>query len=508
VNNSSLESINQVYQCASIYDVNRHRVTYDELGLFSIALNTFQSQIGELAEDPYWQKYFSELRRLRFGLCAAPVLNDYRDYRIDEIRTALAGHLRRCHAVYPTFAEPANDVLQALVAIQGDGRNPLLDKLVELRQPDLKSAWVIKESRLIPHVEDVLRDHPEFKPNLQIVHHSQLASATCYDQLVFIGSPTWFPPSVFTSPRAPRLDIVQFSWMRDSWKIPTTFVANYTPSQIKRVTLRELDAHYQAESPADTILLNVDIQRVASIAARGEHREYDEVDARCIVFEGETAIFVDADQSSTVLVIDLEERDIERVRSSKVGNLALGTFVLVRTSGGGDYILPIADQILGSKAQYARSVQSEWKTLLRQYVVEHGLLKTSIDLLDMGSNIANEMNVRNWMSPRNIKTRDEKDFAAVMRLIGLAEREREIWQTMELISSAHLSAGSQLRKRLLALVDAIPPDEFRKRGKIEFKLEDDDDDAKLTAYRVEDMLPGTYKVAYTQIGVPFKLGNN
>lgn len=506
MNNSTLESISRIYQCASNYDVNRHRVVYDELGQFSITLNAFHSQIGEHVDDVYWQEYFSELRRLRFSLCAAPELNDYRDDRIDEVRTILSNHLKLCYAIYPAFVESARNVLDALGIIQGDGRNPLLDKLIELTLPNLKSAWVIKESRLIPDVEDVLELHPNLKPNLQIIHYSQLSSATCYDQLIIVGSPLWFPASVFTSPRASRLDIVQFNWMQDNWKIPTTFVANYRSAQTKRVTLRELDAQYQAETPADTILINVDAQQVASIAARGEHTEYDEVDARCVIFEGETALFVDADQSSTIWIIDLEEREEERVRSIEVGELSLGTFVLVRTSGGGDYVVPIADQIMGAKAQFARAIQNEWKTLLGDYVAKHGLLSTSIELLNMGSGIANEVNVRNWISPRNIKTRSKKDFVAIMRLIGLDERSSEIWQTMEFISNAHRRAGFQLRKTLLMLIDEIPADQFRKQGEVELRLADDDEDAKLTAYRVEDILPDTYKVANSQIGVPFKLG--
>ncbi|CAG1007606.1 hypothetical protein ANRL4_03773 [Anaerolineae bacterium] len=503
---SSLESINKVYQCASNYIVSSHRVSFSELGYFSVKVNQFRSLIGESIYDAYWQKYLRVLCRLRFELCAAPMLNKERDDLIAETLTTIEDHLKHCHAIYPLFVEPAKDVLHLLEKIRGDTRNPLVDKLIEITPPNSNTAWVIKESRLIEQVENVIDLYPRFKPNLQTVHYSQLISAICYDALIIIGSPAWYPLSVFTSPRAPRLNIVHFNWMSDTWKLPNTFIANYVPSQTKRTVLWESDTHQEANTPADSILLHVDAHQVYTIVDRGDRREYDEVDAQCVVLEGETAVFVVADPSSTILIIDLEECEDERVRSIQVNELLPGTFMLIRTSGGGDYIVPIADQIMGTNAQSVRSAQNEWKTLLRDYVKKHGLLKTSIDLLDLGSEIANEVNVRNWIYPRNIKTRSEKDFLAIMRLIGLEERANEIWQNMEIISSAHRRAGFQLRKKLLGLVDRIPADRFRKDGKIEFRLAEDDEDAKLTAYRVESILPNTYKVAYSQIGVPFKLG--
>jgi len=111
-------------------------------------------------------------------------------------------------------------------------------------------------------------------------------------------------------------------------------------------------------------------------------------------------------------------------------------YVLLRMTGSGDYILPIADWLLGTEAARLGSRQREWKSQLRTIVSQSSSLQVSLQLLDLGSNRANETNVRNWTSSRNIKTHDPQDFAAIMKLVGLADHAEEYWNAMARISQA------------------------------------------------------------------------
>lgn len=503
----TLDEINKVYQCAARYTVHRHRIKYNEFGQFCIGLNSFRNRISEAANDLYWQKYFSYLRHFRFGLCAAPFLNDYRDSRILEIYNDLSDHLRRCSAIYPDFAQPAWQLLALLKNLYRDGKNPLLDKLVELSKSKQYVAWVVKESRFISHVDEAIQADFETLHHVEAIHHTQLSASKCYDTVIVIGSPRWFPDNVFTSPRANTIDIVQYSWMRDTWRLPETFVAPYTPTRSKHVAFTEDNTFDELEIPAESLMLSLDNEAIVAHTSQESRREYEEIEARCVVLEGEQAIFIGADDSTNILIIDIDEEEDNRVRAIPVRELRPGTFILVRTSGGGDYIIPIADQIMGLDASLARQRQHEWKQLLKEYVIKHGLQKTCMDLLHLGSNIANEINVRNWMFPRNIKTRSRTDFLSIMRLVGLENQATEYWNTMEFINRAHRKAGYQLRRMLLSQVDKIASDEFKRHGKIEFKLSEHDDDARLTAFRIENILPETYTVSFSRIGVPFKLGS-
>lgn len=503
----TLEQLDTVYKCAAHYIIQRHHVKYSEFGQFCLKLNMLKEKVGESASDPYWQKYFRDLRRFRFELTAGPILNEYRDKQISKIYDELSLHLKHCRVLYPDFAQPAFETLNFLKQMYQDNKNPLLNKLIEISASHQSVAWVVKESRLIPQVDDVIQMYPDLLHCVQVLHYTQMVSSNCFDRVITIGSPKWFPDSIYTSPRACEMHIVQFSWMRDSWKLPETFVAQSTPARSKYISFTDHNSTEDLGITSESLLLTLENEALAAYSSRDEHRDYEEIEAKCIVLEGEQAIFVEADDSTNVLIIDLDEEDDNRVKPISVRELKAGTFILVRTYGGGDYIVPIADQIMGTEASLVRQRQHEWKSRLKEYVIKHGLLKTSIDLLDLGSDIANEINVRNWIFPRNIKTRSQNDFFAIMRLVGLESQANDFWASMEFISRAHRKAGYRLREILLDQVDKISLDEFKRSGKVEFKFAENDEDAGLTAFRIEEILSKTYKVSFSQIGVPFSLGN-
>jgi hypothetical protein len=206
----------------------------------------------------------------------------------------------------------------------------------------------------------------------------------------------------------------------------------------------------------------------------------------------------------------LEEEPDERIGRILVTNIQPGTFILVRTGGGGDYIIPIADRILGAEAEKSRKYQSNWKKLLGEYVNSHGLLQTSLNLIDLGylgSKIANEVNVRNWLSPRSIRTQSYDDFFAIMKLIRLDSVANEYWVIMDLINNAHRKAGYKIRELLLEQVRDLDINQLHKLGKIEFKLSEDDDGG-ITAFRVVSVINNLITVPYSRIGQPFKLDNS
>lgn len=503
----SLSEIDKLHSCAAKCVIHRHRIMYPELGVFATQLNKFKNNVTELSQEPYWQKYFNSLKRIRFDMCATPLLTEHRNQKISEVYSDLNSHLKNCHMIYPEYAPAALSVLNSLKNVSNNSANLLVDKLLELAKPYSKCAWVIKESRFIPHIEHILAGYPEIAPHVEIVHHTRLTLFnTCYDVVNVIGSPIWFPDKVFTAPRAIVMNILQYEWMHDSWNPPETFIAQYTSLRPKEKRFKEEEQVGSLQLPAESVLLQIESQELISAPVREPHRDYEEIEARCVLLEGETAIFFEADESSKILVIDLEEDEDCRVRSINISALQPGAFVLVRRSGGGDYLVPVADEIMGNKAQYARECQADWKKRLREYVIKHNLFETSIALLELGSDLANEINVRNWMYSRSIKTRKLADFAAIMRLIGLEGKTVEYWKTMQFINSAHRKAGYKLKSMLLSQVDNISPEEFYKNGKIEFKLAEDDKDTKLTAYRVETLLPQTYNIAFSRIGIPFKIG--
>ena len=86
--------------------------------------------------------------------------------------------------------------------------------------------------------------------------------------------------------------------------------------------------------------------------------------AKLFLLENDWAAFLDTDESASVDVIDLEEEVTKRVRRVQVRDIQTGMYILLRTEGGGDYIVPVADQLMGKFKEKARSEQRKWKALL------------------------------------------------------------------------------------------------------------------------------------------------
>lgn len=497
-----------LYEKCDSTAITRHRIEHSTLGNFCVSLNSFYSKLGELAGEDYWQKFLIPLKRLQFELCAAPFTKDYRFNRISTIAGEFRHHLQFCQKLYPDLADSAFTVLDLLAKLLDDPSDPLLDKLLEITNAEQKVAWVIKESRLIPHAEELVTELNLTR--LSVVHPLQLKNLTCYDQLIVIGPSRWFPESIFTAPRASQIDILIFDWIRDWWKPQNVFVSPHKssgPSNRNYITVkeRETSSRWDSIDPENLLIIVDKTSSLASVHNNlGDQDEYESVEAVCMFLEDDWAVLIEGSEGAKTLVIDPDEVADRRIARILVKEIRSGMFILVRTGGGDDYIVPVADKIMGPLAQRTREYQKRWKEFLRNYARRNGLLKTSIDLLDLGSGLANEVNVQNWMSPRSIRTQNYNDFLAIMKLVGLEEQAQEYWAMMKRINQAHQKAGFEIRKLLLEQIKDLDVEMLQKQGKMDFKLSSDDEGG-ITAFRVESMLPKTIKVPYSRIAKPFKL---
>ena len=504
---SSFKEVATLYERSASTTITRHRIEHHALGKFCDSLHKFDSRVGKLNGEDYWKKCLKPLKILQFELCAAPIPKENRFECVSTLASELQNHLLFCQKMYPGLADHAFNILNFLTELRDDPNDPLLDKLLELTGVKEKVAWVIKESRLIPPVEELVAGLN--LPRLSVIHPLQLKNLTCYDQLIVIGPSFWFPESVFTAARTSLIDIMIFDWIIDRWKPQNVFVSPHKssgPSNRKYITLEEgkTSSYWDGIDPESLLNIVDKASSVDSILSGGDLEEYEKVGALCIFFEDYWAVFIDASEEAKTLVIDPDEDEDNRISRILVKEIIPGMFILVRTSGGGDYIVPVANKIMGNQSQQAREYQNRWKDLLRNYAKITGLIKTSLDLIDRGSNLADEINVRNWMSPRNIRTREYDDFLAIMRLVGLEDAAQEYWTMMKHINKAHIKAGFEIRKWLLEQVKDLNMETLQKHGKMDFKLSDDDEGG-LTAFRIESILPETLEVPYSSIGLPFKL---
>ncbi len=237
--------------------------------------------------------------------------------------------------------------------------------------------------------------------------------------------------------------------------------------------------------------------------SRGHH-EVDYVQARLLLLEEDWLVLLDADEASSVHIIDLRDSD-SPVKKIKVNEIEPGMYVLLRTAGGGDFIVQVADQVMGTTGIEARQYQRKWKSLLRSKVVLNGYEKVVADLRSYGSTRANPSNVRNWMSERSIKTEYRNDFEAIMMLVGLGNEISRYWELMDYIDHAHRKAGHKIRKMLLDKVMSSDLKLLKRTGKMDFEL-DSENNIYITAFQVKNISSEKIQVLPTQLGNPIRQG--
>ena len=230
-------------------------------------------------------------------------------------------------------------------------------------------------------------------------------------------------------------------------------------------------------------LLELDRLEQAQGFTVGRALDEGEVDAIVLKLEGANFVLMEDEEKNDAYIVDLDEDDpIHRVPAREV---AEGVFILLRTEGGGNYVVDMANHLLGNRAFPARAKQERWKQELREAVAARGADAVVAELKRRGAPRANTSNLRNWQSPRSIRTQDHADFDAILSLGGLDDQRDDFWQTMDLIDRAHSRAGQEIRRRLLAEVRQADRGELIKHGRLEFELEEGG--GSLTAFRVEDV---------------------
>ena len=155
-------------------------------------------------------------------------------------------------------------------------------------------------------------------------------------------------------------------------------------------------------------------------------------------------------------------------------------------------------------------MQDEWKRRLRETVaaspevdVSSRLLDISVRLLDLGAHCADEANLRYWMSPRSICTRDRRDFHAILTLVALESEFDRYWSVMRQILAAHHRAGRRIRRKLIERVREVSPSELAGRKRIEFALREEEG-GRLVAFLVEGRAPERTMIPTSREGCIFE----
>lgn len=506
----AMDQVSNVYACSRQLSLIPHLISFPALGKVSLALRQFIKLLGESLGDPYWGNFIRPLKRYQFDLSAAPWPAQGIQEYTRECQRSATEQLQRCHLMYPALVDPARELVATLDTIAICDHDPVLEELQTIAnsvQDGQRAALIVTESRLVSIAREAITTAPGYAQWPVLVPRNVRGLDT-YDCFAVVGSPAWYRRAkyIFSAPRASTIHVLCYDWMSIRWQPEPALVAPVKGSSQGRQIQIEHSPVDGGVTDADVIPLTADIEGVLRTAEQESGYDSDDapIVARLLVLEGDKGVFIEAEGDATVLVIDLAQGADQRVRRIIYRNIEHGLYILLRTESGGDYVVPVADQILGNQAEELREQQQTWKARLRLTVRENGIDETVKALRNRGSIVASYQNLRNWMQDRTIATNDQQDFFAIMDLTGLRDYALMYWEAMVTIRRAHAKAGRKIRRQLVEQVSKSDLVELERIGLMEFTL-DEKTGGSLTAYRIKSMAERTVEVLPHRIDTPFPL---
>ncbi|MDT3779659.1 hypothetical protein PJI16_19025 [Nitrospira sp. MA-1] len=516
----SIGNATSVYETASKCEITRHWVDHAGLADVSRSRRSLVQSLDSEAEEEFWQSVLGPVSRLAFALCSTPLPFDRAAVAACIDWDKLHRQVRLCQQLYPDSHAALASLVQKLQSLSAETGSPFTVPLELLHGKSGGLSVVLRNPGMNQAVAAYFADSAALR-NATVVSARQLREAHLCDVLVAIGPCGWFPDYVFSAPRAAQIHVVSFRWIRDPWKPGPVFL-NGTGSSADKSRKHYVGAlpqlRGQAVPPTQTLpdLQPVDLlPPLPPLGQAGSHipgwqpSAGDEtLPARLCHLSGGRAVFVSADEGSSSLVIDLTETGDSVVRRVPADELELELYLLLRTSGGGDFIAPLADRILGPLAAERRAQQAGWKDRLVAAAQErfgplsrHELAaRVAGNLRSQNLSEARPANVHYWMSAKCIHPRKEEDFTTILAFAGMSDRTQDLWEAMGEIDRAHRRAGQAIRQMLLQKIATSSLEPLERDGEMVFDL-DEQDGGTLSAFQITGISEEEYEIPADRIGV-------
>lgn len=516
----SIGSATGVYETASKCQITRHWVDHAGLADLSRLLRALIQSLDAEAEEENWQRILGPIRRLAFAFCSAPLPFDHAAAAACIDWEKLNRHVRVCQQTYPDSHAVLTSLVEKLKELSKESGTPLAAPLESLHDEYGGMSVVLRNPRMNQPTAAYFAASTRLW-NATVVSARQLRGEHLSNALVAIGPCGWFPDYVFSAPRALQIHVVSYRWIRDPWKPGPVFL-NGSGSAADKTRKHYIGVLPQVKGqpePPDQAL--PDLQPVdllpplppfgkagSRLQAWQTSARDETLLARLCHLSGGRAVFVSADEGASSLVIDSSETGDSVVRRALAYELEPELYLLLRTCGGGDFIAPLADRILGTAAAERRAQQALWKERLVAAAHERfGILSRREHAAHIAGHLrsqnlseARTANVHYWMSSKCIHPRKEEDFAAIMAFAGLSGRTQELWEAMGEIHRAHAGAGHAIRKMLLQKIATSSLEALERDGEMSFDL-GVQDGGTLSAFQIASISEEEVEVPADQIGV-------
>lgn len=486
----------EVYRTAVTGEVVWQAVTHDLFESFSTGITRLMKSLGSERNEPFWEETLRILRRSRTAASATPLPFSHPSLGLADASVDVEDRSKNIRAgTTGEWAEMLAELADLLDRLSSCHENPLGDAVLTVLGGRNNSGVLLPTSRYQSDVEEWMKGRP-WGVWLTVLTPGELAMRAPLRALAIVGSTAWYArnPFPFLAPRADETVALRWSWVRDFFPRDGALIEG-------RQSRHSRPRPELGVAPAKSELEGSDLAPTIDWAALADRvRDRDEtpsngiVDARVFVLAGGMAVALEVGDDSKVHTVEPDLEGAKRIADVSVDDLEESDYLLLRSQGAGDLVVEVADEILGTgRSAELRGIQASWKSDLRSLVAQRSPVEIIARLKRAGSQRANYLNLRNWMSPRSLRTWDIKDFAAIMTVIGKADQTERIWAAMGALDSAHRKAGFRIRSMLTEIVAEADLGRLITKGRMSFRLPDQHG-GKLTAYRIESINPDIIQV--------------
>ena len=477
-------------------------IEFEPFESFSTTVQKLQRAVSRELDEPIWVDAVRRLRTIRSALTVAPVPFNHPSHhlaqQLGELST-LFSRARTQHSGEPVHL--LRDAISQVQNLKGRKDNPLGDRALELM--DTVSTGnrgiLLPVGRLVEPAADVLQRRPS-GAGVRLLTPADLAEAEPFEILVVLGSTYWYRrhPFVFSAPRARQVHLLKWAWINDA--LPSAELLLGSRSGSKQIASESMLSRRRDTVEAEELAPSVDWTAIADRVHQTMVDQGELVAARMLLLAEGWAVAVSADDGATVRVVEPDLVGDQRIEKIGAAVVEEGDYILLRSHGGGELIVALADQNLGAKlAHRLRVSQRAWKDALRTEVGRSTSAEVARRLRQLGSTKANCLNLRNWQSQRSLRTKDRADFFAIMALIGMGDRADTLWNEMGVLTRAHQQAGVQITSLLREAVVEADLSTLVSTGIMEFQLAGQDV-GNLTVCRVDAVGPSLIEVNENALG--------
>jgi hypothetical protein len=322
-----------------------------------------------------------------------------------------------------------------------------------------------------------------------------------------IGPPRFFPPALVSAPPTDEVTFLLPAWFADL-SVPRSAISAYAEGALRigsRV-LREGADDVSTAAAAQTILEPIDEAKLQPAPVWGPIRkpnrppEIGEVEAQKLLLAGGLALWLD--DGDRIRAVDPRQPAGERVIYVDVGEVGVGTFLLVRTGITERRVLyDAALQQLGSLAQQVDQSQTAWKSTLSERIRSEGYNFVVSSLLARGVRTAER--AKAWTDPNLIRPNSDTDFESTLKWLGVP-RDPTVGYANR-VRRALYQASADIREELETAVSQADLDALDRHGFLNLEVETTGFRGIL-ATRVLAVSPITALIQRRDARVPFKDG--